>query len=105
LLEEALELRAAGISKPVFCLGGFWPAQADELIELELTPVLFRLDAAAALNERARAHNRVVNVHVKVDTGMGRLGVPLAELAEFIEALKPLTHLRLVWFDDSSRQR
>jgi alanine racemase len=95
LLEEALELRAAGITKPVFCLGGFWPAQADELIELGLTPVLFRLDAAAALNERARAHNRVVNVHVKVDTGMGRLGVPLSELADFIAALKPLTHLRL----------
>jgi alanine racemase len=95
LIEEGLELRAARISKPVFCLGGFWPAQAEELIELELTPVLFRLDAAAALNERARAHNHVVNVHVKVDTGMSRLGVPLVELADFITALKPLTHLRV----------
>jgi alanine racemase len=95
LLEEALELRAAGISKPVFCLGGFWPTQAEELIQLELTPVLYRLDAAAALNERARAHHRVVNVHVKVDTGMGRLGVPLAELADFCAAFKAFTHLRL----------
>lgn len=95
LLEEALELRAAHITKPVFCLGGFWPAQAEELIQLELTPVLFRLDAAAALNERARAHNRVANVHVKVDTGMGRLGVPLTELADFCAAFKAFTHLRL----------
>ncbi|MBI1764057.1 MAG: alanine racemase [Acidobacteria bacterium] len=95
LIEEALELRAAGIAKPIFCLGGFWPAQAGEIITHNLTPALFRLDAAATLNEAARAQGCRVKVHVKVDTGMGRFGLPLAELAAFAEAFKQFTHLEL----------
>ncbi len=95
LLEEALELRAAGLVKPIFCLGGFWPAQAGEIITHKLTPALFRLDAAQALNEAARVHGCRVNVHVKVDTGMGRFGLPLADLAAFAETFKQFTHLEL----------
>lgn len=95
LIEEALELRAAGIIKPIFCLGGFWPAQANELITHNLTPALFRLDAAAALNEAARTQACRVKVHVKVDTGMGRFGLPLADLAAFADAFKQFSHLEL----------
>jgi alanine racemase len=95
LIEEALELRAAGISKPVFCLGGFWPQQAAKLIEQQLTPALFRLDAAAALDACARARGCRVKVHLKVDTGMGRLGLPLRDLPALLEAFKQFSHLEL----------
>lgn len=95
LLEEALELRAAGIRQPVFCLGGFWPEQAAQLIANDLTPALFRLDSAEALNARAAAHGCEVSVHVKVDTGMGRFGLPLADLPAFAEAFKQFKNLRL----------
>jgi alanine racemase len=95
LIEEALELRAAGVTKPIFCLGGFWPQQAEKLITHNLTPALFRLDAAAALNEQARVHGCRVKVHLKVDTGMGRFGLPLNDLAAFAEAFKQFSQLEL----------
>jgi alanine racemase len=93
LVEEGVELRAAGITRPIFCLGGFWHGQAEAVVAHDLTPALFRLDAAAELN--AQAQGRIVNYHLKVDTGMGRLGVPLAELPDFVYALQPFTNLKL----------
>ena len=71
LVEEGAELRAAGIRQPVCCLGGFWRGQGEAVIAHDLTPAVFRMEAAEELNARAREAGRVVNVHLKVDTGMG----------------------------------
>ncbi|MBO0724256.1 MAG: alanine racemase [Blastocatellia bacterium] len=87
LVEEGIELRRAGIARPIFLLGGFWRGQAGDVIERGLTPVVYRLDQAEELNARADALGRIVNFHLKVDTGMGRLGIRLDELAEFARAL------------------
>jgi alanine racemase len=95
LIEEAIELRQAGITRPILCLGGFWHGQAESVAAHNLTPVLFRIDAADELNAQARQASRIMNYHLKVDTGMGRLGVPLAELPEFVRALQPFTNLKL----------
>jgi alanine racemase len=95
LVEEGVALRAAGVGGAILCLGGFWRGQAEAVIAHDLTPVIFRLDAAEELDARARAAGRVVDYHLKVDTGMGRLGVPLGELAEFARALRSFTHLKL----------
>ncbi|MFN0108508.1 MAG: alanine racemase [Blastocatellia bacterium] len=95
LVEEAVELRQAGIAQPVFCLGGFWRTQSELILEHDLTPALFRIDLAEELNAQAKAAGRVVNFHLKVDTGMGRLGVPMNELAEFARALLKFEHIRL----------
>ena len=95
LVEEAIELRQAGIVQPVFCLGGFWRTQGELIVEHDLTPALFRMDLAEELNECAKAAGRVASFHLKVDTGMGRLGVQLSELAEFASALRSLNHINL----------
>lgn len=95
LVEEGIELRQAGITQPIFCLGGFWRTQGELVLEHDLTPALFRLDLAEELNERAKAAGRQVGFHLKVDTGMGRLGVQIHELAEFAEALRKFDHIRL----------
>lgn len=95
LVEEGIELRRAGITRPVFCLGGFWRTQGELILAHDLTPALFRMDMAEELNARAVEAGRVVNFHLKVDTGMGRLGVPSSELAEFADALKRFEHLKL----------
>ncbi|HYE76120.1 MAG TPA: alanine racemase, partial [Blastocatellia bacterium] len=84
LVEEGIALRNAGIDGEILCLGGFWQGQAETVIAHDLTPVIFRLDAAEQLNERAKAAGKVVKYHLKVDTGMGRLGVPFAEFSEFV---------------------
>ena len=95
LVEEAVELRQAGIRSPMFCLGGFWRTQGELIVEHDLTPALFRMDLAEELNECAKAAGRVASFHLKVDTGMGRLGVQLSELAEFASALRSLNHINL----------
>jgi alanine racemase len=83
--EEAVELRRAGIRQPILCLGGFWEGQEEMLIAHELTPAMFRLDLLERFDQAARAAGRVANYHLKVDTGMGRCGVPHAELGKFLD--------------------
>lgn len=95
LPEEALTLRAAGIRKPLLSLGGFWAGQTPLLIEQQITPVVFRLDLLEQLNDAARAAGFIFNYHLKVDTGMGRLGVPFAEFGDFLEGAKRFTNVRL----------
>ncbi|MFY9571216.1 MAG: alanine racemase [Blastocatellia bacterium] len=95
LPEEGLTLRAAGIARPILCLGGFWEGQEESAISKRLTPVVFRLDILERLNRIARASNVIIDYHLKIDTGMGRLGVPYAELAGFLEAIAGFENLRL----------
>jgi alanine racemase len=93
--EEAIELRNAGIRQPILCLGGVWSGQADVYLQHKLTSVAYRLDMLAALNRAARDAGAVADVHVKVDTGMGRLGVRFDQLSEFVTGLKQFAHLRV----------
>lgn len=95
LPEEGIELRAAGIAQPVLCLGGFWPGQAAMCIQQKLTPVVYRLDMIESLNQAAADAGTVVDVHVKVDTGMGRLGIRFDQLSEFVGALAQFRHVRI----------
>jgi alanine racemase len=95
LVEEGIELREGGIAQPIFCVGGFWREQAEDVIKYDLTTALFRLDAAEELNARAREAGRIASYHLKVDTGMGRLGVPFAEAAAFAQELKRFDHVKL----------
>src|SRR5215210_5713813 len=95
LIEEGIELREAGIAAPIFCVGGFWRGQAEDVIKHDLIAALFRLDAAKELDARAREAGRTVSCHLKVDTGMGRLGVPVAEVAAFARELKRFDHIKL----------
>jgi alanine racemase len=93
--EEALELRSARIETPILCLGGFWPGQANELIENRITPVIFELSSAIAIDSVSKAAGIVSPVHLKVDTGMGRLGVRWNNISELLEAFRSLNCLRI----------
>jgi len=95
LPEEGIQLRAAGIKEPILCLAGYWPGQAAACIQYQLTPVVYRLDMIEALNQAAANAGIVIDVHVKVDTGMGRLGVRFDEMSEFIPGLAQFRNVRL----------
>ena len=95
LPEEGIELRNAGITKPILCLAGFWDGQATACIERNLVPVVYRLDMIEAFDRAARERGIVADVHVKVDTGMGRLGVRFDEVPEFAVALKSFPNIRV----------
>jgi len=94
LPEEGIELRAAGIAKPILCLAGFWEGQAGACLQQRLVPVVYRLDSLEALDRAARERGEVAAVHVKIDTGMGRLGVRFDDLSEFMAALKQFQNIR-----------
>ena len=95
LPEEGIELRAAQVAKPILCLGGFWGGQASACIQHQLVPVVYRLDMIEAFDRAARERGVVADVHVKVDTGMGRLGVRFDEVSEFAVALKRFSNIRV----------
>jgi alanine racemase len=95
LPEEGIELRRAGIAQPILCLEGFWEGQAGALVKHRLVPVVYRLDMAEAFDRAAREAGVIADAHVKIDTGLGRLGVRHAGAAEFARALKKLPNLRV----------
>jgi len=98
LPEEGIELRNAGIARPILCLGGFWGEQATACVQQNLTPVVYRLDMVEAFDRAARERNLVADVHVKVDTGMGRLGVRFDEVSAFAGALRKFANIRVDGF-------
>ena len=95
LPEEGIELRNAGISKPILCLGGIWAGQENACIQQDLTPVIYRLDVVEALDRAAKDAGTTVDVHLKIDTGMGRLGVRADDFPDFCAALKRLANIRV----------
>lgn len=78
-LEEARALRQSGIAAPVLIMGWTPPGQLEAALELNLTLTLFSAADARAVSELASRRGRRARVHVKVDTGMGRLGFPAGE--------------------------
>ena len=73
-LDEAVELRQGGITIPILCLGQTPPELAPELLEYSVTQTVGDLETGKALSAAAVAAGRTLKIHVKVDTGMGRLG-------------------------------
>jgi len=74
--EEGVELRKGGGESPHYYFGGMFAEEEDQILRFRLTPVIFRKDSLKLLSREARKRGRKVKVHLKVDTGMGRLGVP-----------------------------
>ena len=95
LVEEALELRRAGIDLPILVMGGVRPGAENLFVEHNLTPYLFDLSTARRFAQTFAAAGRECRYHLKVDTGMGRIGVPLAELDSALQELAQLDSMRM----------
>ena len=74
-LNEAVELRNAGINAPILVFGYIHPSQAAIIKDLDLVTTVYGLNMAKALSNEAKLLNKPVKVHLKVDTGMGRVGM------------------------------
>lgn len=94
-LREGAELRAGGIEAPILVFGPPLPDQMADLVRLDLTATVTHLDMAQALNRAAQEQGRQVRVHIKVDTGMGRLGVLPGEAPELVASVRNLPALEL----------
>lgn len=90
-VEEAMALREGGIKKPVLILGYTFPEDYEKIVRYELRPAVFRRDMAELLSEEAKRQGKTVHMHIKMDTGMGRIG--FADKEENIEALQEIAKL------------
>jgi len=95
LVEEGRALRDAGVRGEILVLGGFTPDQAPDVVGLGLSAAIFHEEHAAALDAAAVQAGRVAPVHVKVDTGMGRLGFPVEIAAQALSRVAKRPGLRL----------
>jgi alanine racemase len=94
---EGVELRESGIRKPILVLTGFWPGEEKRFIANRLTPSVTRLEDVRSL-ERAAKSARVkspLRFHLKINTGMNRLGLLPSELDAFASALADCRHIEL----------
>ena len=94
-LSEAMALRQAGISAPILILSAVPPADIHEALRHELTVTLYDLEQAQSFDRAARDAGGRLRVHVKVDTGMGRLGVLASETMAFFRHLMRLPSLEI----------
>ena len=86
--EEGVELRKGGVKTPILVLGGIFGEEVDQIFRFRLTPVIFGKDSLKILSREAERRRRKVKVHLKVDTGMGRLGVPLNLWPDFLREVR-----------------
>src|SRR6267154_5089274 len=99
---EGAELRESGIREPILILTGFWAGEEQRILENNLTPAIMRpeqlrlLEKAAAHSSRARKPRRgPVGFHLKIDSGMNRLGIAPSEIPAFVRTLADCPHLQL----------
>lgn len=95
LVEEGLELRAAGIRTPIVVLGAYYDQRHLDVLEESLTPVVYDPADLERFAEAAVIRGRPAEVHLKVDTGMSRLGVAPADLPAVLDRAAGLPLLRV----------
>lgn len=95
--DEGVRLRDAGIRSRILVMTGGWRGEEEDMLRYALTPAVFRIEDCEALVRAAErlGIRKELPVHLKVDTGMARLGLPMAEVDAFAEQLKHLPQISL----------
>ncbi len=94
-LEEGIELRQAGVREPILFLAGAYEDQLDQVFAFSLTPVIHKLDGLRQLEAALLRRGAKLDVHLKIDTGMGRLGLVATESDDWLPEIKKLTALKI----------
>lgn len=95
IIEEGIALRGKGIESPLLILGGIFEEQINDIIQYNLTPTVYNLKLADTLSKKAIHFNKVVKVHVYIDTGMGSIGVRYDRAVEFVRSLHGMKSLMI----------
>ena len=94
-LEEAIFLRKAGITVPILVLGLTLKPQAESLVSYDITPTVCEFEMIEKLSESAVQMNKMTKIHLKVDTGMGRIGIFPDDVLRFIKRIKALKKVEI----------
>ena len=90
--EEGGELRRSGVTIPILVLSAIADKQIPVCVEYDLTISVPSVEKLMAVNSYAQEHDIKVRVHIKIDTGMGRIGVHYARSEKFLDAMRACTH-------------
>ena len=98
-VDDAVAIRRAGAELPILIYGAHLPAGTEYLVRHNLTPTVYSTENLAAISGSAAAGGRTINVHLKVDAGMGRLGVRLDSAVAFARTIAdtPGVHLEGIY--------
>jgi alanine racemase len=94
-VEEGIALREAGFKQQILLFETTLPELAQPIVDYQLTPTICTIELASAIHRYAKVLKKNVDVHVKIDTAMGRLGIPQEGALDFIENLRSLNQLNL----------
>ncbi|WP_302610245.1 alanine racemase [uncultured Mitsuokella sp.] len=94
-LGEAIELREAGFTTPILLLGLVLPDEARDIVDYDVTQVICELPLAEAISKEAVRQNKTAKVHLKVETGMGRIGIRPEEIGALAAAVKKLPNIEI----------
>lgn len=92
-LNEAISLKQDNIKKPIIIVSYISDNNLDLIAQYDIQPTIYDLDTAIKLNSIAKKLNRKIKVHIKLDTGMNRLGVSNTQIVEFIKKITKLSNL------------
>ncbi|MBM4140885.1 MAG: alanine racemase [Nitrospira sp.] len=92
-IDEAVKLRDAGITAPIIVL--FDRKEVREFFDFKLIPVVYNVDDALSLSTEARKRNTVLHIHVKIDTGMGRIGLSGNPLIDELEKIAKMERIKI----------
>jgi alanine racemase len=94
-VDDAVAIREAGATLPILLYGAQLPSGNRYLLDHDLTPTVYSVESLRSISALAAGSGRVVNVHIKVDAGMGRLGVRLDHAAAFARVVLAEPNIRL----------
>lgn len=92
---EGIELREAGIESPILVLGGCPKEDAEWIVSYNFKSIIYSLDAVLGLSKEAERQGKTVDVHIKVDTGMGRIGIQPDEVVRFVKKASSLKNIKI----------
>jgi len=92
-IKEAIELRDAGIKRPILVLSTILPEEASAVVKNDLIATVCTIPLAKALSAEAKKRKKIAKIHIKVDTGMGRIGIPPIKAIEFIKKIRAFPNL------------
>lgn len=95
LTDEAINLRNSGFNQEILILNELLESDLEDIIEYNLTPKISIYEIAEKLNDIAIKENKKVNIHIEIDTGMGRTGINPREVEKYVDELKKLTNLNI----------
>ncbi len=93
--DEGIELRQLGISQPILLLTGFWEGEQSALTDFDLVPAVYSDDQLATLEDWGRHTGKRIRFHLKVNTGMGRLGIHWQEVDSFLRIYSRMSHVEM----------